>query len=576
MAYRALYREYRPKTFSQVVGQEHITTVLKNQVSADHIAHAYLFCGTRGTGKTSTAKILARAVNCLDPQDGEPCMVCPACKAALEEGNGDILELDAASNNGVDDARAIIEQAQYAPLSLRRRVFIIDEAHMLTTSAFNALLKTLEEPPAHVLFILATTEPQKLPATIISRCQRFDFHRLSTADIVKNLKFVLDKAGAQIDEEGLLLIARAADGGMRDALSLADQCLSFIGDRVTKQDVYDVLGSMEEGFLFELADALIASDGKKALSMLDEAVRGGRDLAVFTSDLAAHFRALLLAKSCGRCENLLDCTADSMDRYLAQAQSAGETRLLLGLEALLSAQSSLRYLSSPRTLLESVLIRICRPEDLSNLDGVLARLERLEAGGIPAPAAQRPVPQTSAAPMAPQVPAQPSAEDFPEDLVPPPEEDVPWAPFPEEASPAPLPRPAGPKPAPAPKPTAPAPRPVPERKAPTPVGTTDAAGIWGAVLNQLYKENIMVHALAKFGSPLTYTDQVLTVGFDAGHATQKRNLQAPISFNRLQSILSQVAPGATLRLVDGTGGPATEGDLERAKALFGDKLIIKD
>ena len=328
MEYRALYRKYRPATFAEVVGQEHITTTLQNQIAAGHVAHAYLFCGTRGTGKTSTAKIFARAVNCLSPEHGEPCGRCETCRLSLDPGNPDIVEIDAASNNSVDDVRALIEKAHYAPLNLKVRVFIIDEAHMLTASAFNALLKTLEEPPAHILFILATTEPQKLPATIISRCQRFDFHRLSVRDIAATLRDVLARAGASIDEEGLLLIARTADGGMRDALSLADQCLAFCGNSVCARDVYDVLGSMEQGFLFDMAGALLGGDAARVLHMLDGIVRGGRDLTVFCQDLAAHLRALLLAGTCGRCEELLDCTADAMDRYLAQAKDAPRAWLL--------------------------------------------------------------------------------------------------------------------------------------------------------------------------------------------------------------------------------------------------------
>ena len=359
MAYRALYRRYRPATFAEVVGQEHITATLQNQIVTGHVAHAYLFCGTRGTGKTSTAKIFARAVNCLSPEHGEPCGHCEACRLALDPSNPDITEIDAASNNGVDDVRALIEKAHYAPLHLRTRVYIIDEAHMLTTSAFNALLKTLEEPPAHILFILATTEPQKLPSTIISRCQRFDFHRLSVQNIVATLRDVLSRAGTAIDEEGMLLIARTADGGMRDALSLADQCLAFCGDRVSARDVYDVLGSMEQGFLFDIADALLAADTARALRMLDDIVRGGRDLTVFCQDLASHMRALLLAATCGRCEDLLDCTSDAMDRYLAQAQGASHAWLLRALETLLRVQGEMRYLAMPRAALESVLVRIC-------------------------------------------------------------------------------------------------------------------------------------------------------------------------------------------------------------------------
>ena len=408
MAYRALYRQYRPARFQDVIGQEHITTTLKHQVSSDRPAHAYLFCGTRGTGKTTSARILARAVNCLSPEDGEPCGKCEACLITAGEGSSDITEIDAASNNSVNDVRDLIENAQYAPLNLRRRVFIIDEVHMLSGPAFNALLKTLEEPPEHILFILATTEPQKLPATIISRCQRFDFHRLSITDIKQTLKSVLAQAGASIEDGGLTLIARAAQGGMRDALSLCDQCLAFCGDHVTTKNVYDVLGSMEDAFLFDLSAALLSSNASDALRMLDAIMQAGRDLSVFAADLAAHFRALLLSKTCGRCEDLLDCTEDAMTRYLEQAKGASESRLMLAVDRLIAAQNDMRYLPSPRALLESALIHICRPEDSLSIANLEARIDRLESQikeGIPA--------QSSMKQPAPPEPAQTSQPEAP-------------------------------------------------------------------------------------------------------------------------------------------------------------------
>lgn len=266
MSYHALYRQYRPSRFCEVVGQEHITDVLRNQIRTGRIAHAYLFSGSRGTGKTSTARILARAVNCLDPKDGEPCGKCAACLTDVSESI-DIIEMDAASNSKVDEMRALLEKAEFAPIYLKTKVYIIDEAHMLSKSANNALLKTLEEPPAHVVFILATTEPQALPATILSRCQRFDFRRLSVHNLAANTRRVLHSAGAEIEDEALMCIARAADGGMRDCLSIADQCLSFCGDAdgteqklITQQDVLSVLGSMNADFLFDFADSVLHSD----------------------------------------------------------------------------------------------------------------------------------------------------------------------------------------------------------------------------------------------------------------------------------------------------------------------------
>ena len=460
MAYRALYRQYRPARFAEVIGQEHITTTLKNQVASDRPAHAYLFCGTRGTGKTTSARILARAVNCLSPEDGEPCGKCEACMITTSEGASDITEIDAASNNSVNDVRDLIENAQYAPLKLRRRVFIIDEVHMLSGAAFNALLKTLEEPPEHILFILATTEPQKLPATIISRCQRFDFHRLSITDLKSTLKSVLNQAGAFIEDGGLALIARAAQGGMRDALSLADQCLAFCGDRVTTANVYDVLGSMEDAFLFDMSQALLSSNAPDALRKLDSIMQSGRDLSVFAADLAAHLRALLLAKTCGRCEDLLDCTADEMTRYLEQAKGTSEARLMLAVDRLIAAQNDMRYLPSPRALLESALIHICRPEDSVSLANIESRLDRLEAqmkegipAQVPAPNAKADVSTAPAAPKSEPTIATPAPkqEEAPwTDMTPPPED---WQPGEAYAPPA-----QEPAPKPAAKPAAAAPK----------------------------------------------------------------------------------------------------------------------
>lgn len=381
LARRALYREYRPETFREVVGQDHITTILKNQVREGKLSHAYLFCGSRGTGKTTSAKILSRAVNCLAPIDGEPCGTCAACRLA-KDGSADVIEIDAASNNSVDNVRTLIEQAQFAPLELKYRVFIIDEVHMLSNAAFNALLKTLEEPPKHVLFILATTEPQKLPATIISRCQRFDFHRLTIAHIVANLTAVLEKAGATIEPNGLRLIARAADGGMRDALSLADQCLSYAGSSVTEQDVLDALGSVSSAVLEDAARALLTGNAAEAVRALDEVVSSGRDLGVFLGDLTKHFRALLLAKTCGSCADLLDCTDDQMQRYLKAAKEADEARILYATEQILSVQSKLRLFPAPRIPIETAFIRICRPADDQSLAALEARVALLETNPV--------------------------------------------------------------------------------------------------------------------------------------------------------------------------------------------------
>ncbi|MCR5808025.1 MAG: DNA polymerase III subunit gamma/tau [Clostridiales bacterium] len=376
MAYSALYRKFRPEKFGQIIGQPHITTILLNQIRTGRVAHAYLFCGSRGTGKTSTARILAKAINCLSPVDGEPCGKCEACRA---ENNVDIIEMDAASNSRVEEMRALIERAEFAPLSLKTKVYIIDEAHMLTKNASNALLKTLEEPPAHVVFILATTEPQMLPATIVSRCQRFEFHRLSVADMVSSMKNSLAGIGAHIDDEGLIAIARAAEGGMRDCLSIADQCLSFCGGDVTADDVMSVLGSVNTGFLYRMAQAVIDSDAEGVMRGVGEVVKSGRDLGVFALDLASHFRALLLTKICGDCRDILDCTDEMMKDYKAQAAKVSKQRAERAVEELLKLQLDLKLVSTPRTLVESTLLRICRPEDEESLIAVEDRIAKLEA-----------------------------------------------------------------------------------------------------------------------------------------------------------------------------------------------------
>ena len=569
MAYRALYRQYRPARFSDVIGQEHITTTLKHQVEADRPAHAYLFCGTRGTGKTSTARILARAVNCLSPEQGEPCGKCEACMLGSGEGAADITEIDAASNNSVSDVRDLIDSAQYAPLHLRRRVFIIDEVHMLSGAAFNALLKTLEEPPEHIIFILATTEPQKLPATIISRCQRFDFHRLSVPDIKQTLTDVLARAGASIEDEGKLLIARAAQGGMRDALSLADQCLAFCGDQVTTQDVYNVLGSMEDAFLFDMADALLNSDTPGALRMLDGIVHSGRDLSVFCADLASHFRSLLLAKTCGRCEELLDCTPDVMTRCIEQAKPVSEARLMLALDRLLAAQNDMRYLPSPRTMLESAMVHICRPEDSLSLAALEARVDRIETKletGVPAAkSATVPVstaPQSAPATPAPAVPAAkepaPKKERTPAKKA---------EPKPKDAEPEQAETPSeAPKPAASSAPSEPAA--VPAQNPPG-----GAAALWRETIAAI--PNMFVQAIAREGFAVRFENDTLTVGFTEAQEVKYKSISAPVNFEPVQRALQSIRPEYKLAFTLTKAAPASDQATAIAKELFGDKLSIE-
>ena len=357
MAYRALYREWRPKDFSHVVGQSAIIDTLRNQVIAKRIAHAYLFCGSRGTGKTSTAKILARAINCLNPQNGDPCGECDNCKRADSEETLDVIEIDAASNNGVDEIRNLRDTVKYPPQYGAYKVYIIDEVHMLSPAAFNALLKTLEEPPAHIVFILATTEPQKLPETILSRCQRFDFGRIPISGITDRLKEAADGCGATVSNGALMLIARAAEGGMRDALSILDMCLGY-SDNVDEALVRNILGTSDAGFLFEFCGAMADRDAGKVFSMIDRLMRDGKDPAVFAKDVCRHVRALLFAKtSPDDMTRILDITQEEADEYVRQGSGITVTRLMKILDLFMALETEMRYASTPRLALENAAVK---------------------------------------------------------------------------------------------------------------------------------------------------------------------------------------------------------------------------
>ena len=370
MGYQALYRRYRPARFEDFVGQEAVIKTLRSQITSGRIAHAYLFCGTRGTGKTSTAKVFARAVNCEHPENGDPCGTCDTCRALAEENSLDILEIDAASNNGVDEIRDLREKVKYPPQTGRYRVYIIDEVHMLSQGAFNALLKTLEEPPAYVVFILATTEPQKLPATILSRCQRFDFGRIPAHQIIGRLRVALEEGHIQAEDAALSRIARAAEGGMRDAWSIMDMCLSYAQEEdggLTEALVLRVLGAADKSFLFAFADRLIDSDAAGALALIDEMMRKGREVQVFVRDVSAHLRALMLADICGeeQLSGLLEVTREDAAEYVAQAKRTSHTRLMRMLDLFLASETDMKWAAQPRFALETAALRACAPEELS-------------------------------------------------------------------------------------------------------------------------------------------------------------------------------------------------------------------
>ncbi|MDR0898715.1 MAG: DNA polymerase III subunit gamma/tau [Oscillospiraceae bacterium] len=385
MATQALYRIWRSQRFSEVVGQDALVTTLRNQVASGRVAHAYLFCGSRGVGKTSVAKIFARAVNCETPEAGEPCGHCPTCRALQSDEILDISEIDAASNNGVDEIRDLRDKVKYPPQQGRYRVYIIDEVHMLSTGAFNALLKTLEEPPPHALFILATTEPQKLPATVLSRCQRYDFRRIPLQAMVGRLSEIAASEKGDVSPDALALIARTAEGGMRDAIGLLDMCLSYGGGSVDAALVREILGASDRGFLFAFTDHLISGDAAAVLADIETLMRSGREAQVFARDLTGHLRALLLAQACGDAVgDLLDGTAEDAAQYRAQAGRISRERLLALLDLFLSAENDMKWASQPRVALEVAAARGCLPEAHLQLSAMAERLDLLErrlAGG---------------------------------------------------------------------------------------------------------------------------------------------------------------------------------------------------
>ncbi len=374
MNYKALYRVFRPKTFGEVVGQEHIIAVLKNQVKTNHISHAYLFTGSRGTGKTSIARIFARAISCNDTKDGEACLECKLCKESLSETGIDIIEIDAASNNGIDEIRELRENVKYAPAVGKYKVYIIDEVHMLSSGAFNALLKTLEEPPAHCVFILATTEPQKLPETIISRCQRFDFHKIDSNAIVNRLKEIGKEVGAKCDEDALMLIASFAKGGLRDAISLLDQCIAFFDGAVTKDAVLNIIGHLDNQDLFTLTDYLINGDAKGGINYLN--IIKAQNPGLLCSQWIEHLRALLLFSTTNNAGDILGIV--NHKPYIEQSKRANGNMLLRSIKIFSKAANDLKYSFVPMVFLEVAIADVCTPEISEDKFAILERLEKLE------------------------------------------------------------------------------------------------------------------------------------------------------------------------------------------------------
>ena len=378
MAYTALYREWRPKTFNDVVGQEHITTTLKNQILNHRIAHAYLFCGTRGTGKTSTAKVFAKALNCLNLQDGEPCNECEMCRKINEGLAIDVTELDAASNNGVDKIRDIIDDVKYPPQEAKYKVYIMDEVHMLSAGAVNAFLKTLEEPPNNVIFILATTDPQKLPITILSRCQRFDFKRINNNEITARLRKIVDDQNVLADERSLNLIARVSDGAMRDSLSILDQAISMGNGNVDYNTVVSMLGLVTNEHLFNLTNAVIQRSVEKSIGIIEDVIYSGKDIYLFIKDLITHYRNLLMAKVTNNPEEVLDMSEENIALIKEQSARLRAEEIMRCIRILQEAENNAKLSKQARLYCELAIIKMCKIEYDTSSEVMLTRLNKLE------------------------------------------------------------------------------------------------------------------------------------------------------------------------------------------------------
>ena len=379
MSYVALYRKFRPAEFSEVKGQEHIVTTLQNQIKANRIGHAYLFCGTRGTGKTTIAKIFAKAVNCESPIDGSPCGTCATCRSIAAGTSMNVIEIDAASNNGVDNIREIRENVAYSPTEGKYKVYIIDEVHMLSIGAFNALLKTLEEPPEYVIFILATTEAHKIPITILSRCQRYDFKRITAETICARLRELMDKEAVDVEEKALRYVAKAADGSMRDALSLLDQCIAFyLGKKLTYDNVLEVLGALDTDVYSSLLRKIIAKDIPAVMTDVESIVMQGRELSQFVTEFIQYLRNLMFVQSADHLEEFLEVSSENLAQLKEEAKMIDTESLMRYIRVFSELSGQIKYSTQKRVLVEVALIKLCKPQMERSYDAILDRLNALE------------------------------------------------------------------------------------------------------------------------------------------------------------------------------------------------------
>lgn len=572
MSYMALYREWRPQLFSDIVGQEHISRTIQNAIRTNRIAHAYLFCGPRGTGKTTTAKVLAKALNCLEGPEAEPCNRCETCKRVTDGSSMDVMEIDAASNRGIDEMRDLREKVKFAPTEGKYRIYIIDEVHMLTTEAFNALLKTLEEPPGHVIFILATTEPHKIPLTILSRCQRFDFRRIGLSDITGRLREVVEELGVVADDEALSLIARTSDGGMRDALSVLDQCISFGGNEITVEHINTVLGTVNTEFLFLMCEIFKENDVTAGLKIIDSLVRQGKDVRQFTKDLTEHLRNLLMTDVCSDAEELVPVTAEVLQKMREQASVLGRKKIISLIDLFTSTEQDMKWTSQPRLILELAVIKsgdIALIEDYRQLTDRINKLEvQLAQGHLPAavPGQVKSVPSQSPKKDIQNREASVKPPDGPvklsDDLVKPPgtgeQPKIQEIPVADDA---------------------------------WPDGAVDAQTVkncWQEILERIKKVRMSARAFLIEGEPMNIDKGNLILKFPVEYSFHKEKVEQPENRTAIEQVIKEVT-GADLKIkckfpeeLSRTESAATKSGgeqemIDKARTLFGGEVIeIKD